>query len=75
MKITLKFDEKKKYPGEGIGIAIVLKYEPDASISCEHDEMWIGEYETTFNKMTNQEKDIMKKSGWSENEGSWHTYT
>lgn len=39
MKITLKFDETKKYPDTGLGLAIILKYEPDADIAAEHDEI------------------------------------
>lgn len=74
MEITLKFDKDKKFSSEGIGIAIILKYQLDAEFYCEHDEIWVGSYRNTYSKMTEEEKKIMRESGWSDDDNSWYTF-
>lgn len=72
MNITLEFNENKNRLDIGLGIAIILKYDPTTELSVVFDEMWIGDYRTTYAKMTELERAVMAKGNWDEDEDSWH---
>ena len=76
MEITIKFEKnpKKCYWEKGLGLAIILKYDPDTDIYAEHGEIWIGDYKETYEAMTDVERVLLKDSGWREDEGAWSTF-
>jgi len=57
------------------GLEIIMKYEPDATTAAEHDEIFCGDYEKTFSKMTQEEKEEMESLGWMESQDSWRKFT
>ena len=75
MIITLDYDETEitEYSdcNTAIGIAIILKYEPLTAIGARNEQLWIGDYDSTYEKMTDKEKALMEKMDWFEDEDSW----
>lgn len=59
------------------GMTIILKYQPDASMSAEHDEIYFGDYAETFRQMNKEERQKMDDLGWFEVEesDSWGHFT
>lgn len=54
------------------GMAIIVKYEPQAELAAEHDQIWFGEYQP--DRLTDDERETMKKLGWFENQESWSRF-
>ena len=52
------------------GMSIILKYEPDALLHGEHDEVYFGAYETR-EQMTPEEQAQMEEMGWRREADSW----
>jgi hypothetical protein len=79
MQITLDYDETEVTEcSEGnvaLGIAIILKYEPSTPIAARHEQLWVGDYDFTYEKMTDEGKALMEKMGWFEDEDAWSSYT
>ena len=57
------------------GLEIIRKYNPEADIEPAHDQIFVGDYETSFSQMTEEEKKIMEDEGWFEDEESWSHFT
>jgi hypothetical protein len=55
------------------GINLILKYEPDASFSAEHEVIYFGSYETR-EMMTPEEQQQMEEWGWFKEYESWNRY-
>ena len=53
------------------GLKIIQKYDPEAEINIGHDQIWVGDYETSYNKMTDVEKKFMEEDDWFEADDSW----
>lgn len=56
------------------GINIIRKYTKDKWLSAEHDIVYFGSYEETFDKMTDEERRQMEKMNWVEEYDSWAHY-
>jgi hypothetical protein len=55
-------------------LLIIAKYEPEAELYAQHDQIWFGEYEEIKNKMTVEELKILEDCSWVEDEGAWSTF-
>ncbi len=53
------------------GLLIIAKYDPDTEFTTTHDQIFSGDYEKTYNQMTDDEKAKMEQLGWFESEESW----
>lgn len=51
------------------GMNLIAKYEPDADMHAEHDQIWFGEYRPE--EMTEAEREKMKRLGWFVDAESW----
>ena len=54
----LEFDEKDP-DAYGLGIALILKYEPDTNFYFEYGYLWVGDYKVTYSQMTDEEKALI----------------
>jgi len=57
------------------GLAVLLQYSDDIPCSCEHDQIWAGDFEATVEKMTKADVELMAKLGWWEDEEAWSHFT
>lgn len=54
------------------GMNLIAKYEPDADMHAEHDQIWFGSYRPDL--MTEEERQQMERWGWREDCDSWSRY-
>jgi hypothetical protein len=57
------------------GLALIRKYDPEAEIQPAHDQIFVGNFETSSSKMTLEELTRMDELGWFEEEDSWSAFT
>lgn len=74
MKIELEFDTDKRRLDIGLGLAIILAYEPTTKIWVDEVKMWAGNWKLTYDKMTESERTLMRKCGWVKDDHRWHSY-
>lgn len=53
------------------GAAIILKYEPNAQLSAEHDVIYVGTYEITYIAATQEEFEWLVANGFDQEFGTW----
>jgi hypothetical protein len=58
-----------------IGISIIRQYCNEKYLYAEHDVIYFGPYQETYDKMSEQEKALMESLGWHEESDSWAHYT
>ncbi len=56
------------------GLQIINKYENDPQIAAEHDIFYCGDYDASYNKMSESEYKRMHILGWFAAEDSWAFY-
>jgi len=62
----------KRRFARGVSILLALCDEhDDLDASFEHDQIWIGDFETTVKNMDKATVEQMAKLGWFEDEGAW----
>ena len=71
-KMIIEVDLAKD--GFVLGLAILLKHNPLIPIESEDEEVWVGEgdYDSLLNMMSEEEKLIMRETGWAENSNAWY---
>lgn len=57
-----------------LGIETICRYEENASISAIHGFIYVGNYDFTYQKMSESDRTAMKLWGWLESEESWGFY-
>jgi len=73
MKINVELDTVKHKLA--VGLAVILKHEPDASIEfdTDWDEIWLGNIILTKEKMTAEECHALIEAEWQEKDNQWYT--
>lgn len=56
------------------GLLILARYEDDLLISCERDQLYVGNFARLATSMTGEELAEMARFGWCENGGDWFHY-
>lgn len=58
------------------GMLIIQKYEPEATLFSQHEQVWFGDYEKTKKKMTPEEfKTLTDELNWFEDQQGWSHFT
>ena len=56
------------------GFKIIMDVEPEAEISAQHDQIWVGSYGNR-ELMNDTKRKMMEDAGWFEDEDSWSHFT
>lgn len=51
-----------------IGLAVIMRYEDDAEIQGDIEEIWVGSYGWSHRKMSHRERALMKHCGWEKDD-------
>ncbi|RUR74885.1 hypothetical protein PCC6912_50630 [Chlorogloeopsis fritschii PCC 6912] len=57
-----------------MGAKIIRRYEPQAEMSVNNGFIYVGNYELSYSRMTQLEKEMMESLGWIEGDESWAFY-
>lgn len=57
------------------GLLIIGQYDPHSDFYAAHEQIWFGDYQKTFEQMTDKEFERLKELGWFEDEDSWSVQT
>jgi hypothetical protein len=57
------------------GVSIIRQYCDEKYLCAEHDIIYFGPYQETYDKMNDAEKALMESYGWHEDADSWAHYT